>query len=55
MLSEAMKKEKVIHHTLQYAKKSDFTFTGLGSTKKGLYTLKETGYITDKEWTEIKK
>jgi len=55
MLSEAMKKEKVIHHTLEYAKKSDFTFTGLGSTKEGLYTLKETGYITDKEWTEIKK
>ncbi len=55
MLSEAMKKEKVIQHTLQYAKKSDFTFTGLGSTKKGLYTLKETGYITDKEWAEIKK
>lgn len=55
MLSEAMKKESVINHTLQYAKKSDFTFTGLGSTKKGLYTLKETGYITDKEWEEIKK
>jgi len=55
MLSEAMKKEKVIHHTLQYAKKSDFTFTGLGSTKEGLYTLMETGYITDKEWSEIKK
>lgn len=55
MLSEAMKKEKVIHHTLEYAKKSDFTFTGLGSTKEGLYTLKETGYITDKEWIEIKK
>jgi len=55
MLSEAMKKEKVIHETLQYAKKSDFTFTGLGSTKEGLYTLKETGYITDKEWVEIKK
>ncbi len=54
MLSEAMKKEKVIHDTLQYAKKSNFTFTGLGSTKEGLYTLKETGYITDKEWSEIK-
>lgn len=55
MLSEAMKKEKVIHDTLQYAKKSDFTFTGLGSTRDGLYTLKETGYITDQEWVEIKK
>ncbi|MCK5198209.1 MAG: sugar-binding transcriptional regulator [Spirochaetales bacterium] len=55
MLSEAMKKEKVICQTLEYAKKSDFTFTGLGSTKKDLYTLKETGYITDKEWIEIKK
>ena len=55
MLSEAMKKEKVINHTLQYAKKSNFTFTGIGSTKKDLYTLKETGYITDKEWIEIKK
>jgi deoxyribonucleoside regulator len=55
MLSEAMKKEKVIHHTLQYAKKSNYTFTGLGSTKEGLYTIMETGYITDKEWKEIKK
>ncbi len=55
MLSEAMKKEKVINYTLQYAKKSDYTFTGLGSTKEGLYTIKETGYITDKEWIEIKK
>jgi len=55
MLSEAMKKEKVINYTLQYARKSNFTFTGLGSTKEGLYTLKETDYITDEEWVEIKK
>jgi len=54
-LSLAMKKEKMVQNILQYAQKSDFTFTGIGSTQEGQYTLKETGYITYKEFTEIKK
>ncbi len=55
VLSQALKNESVISNTLNYAKKSDYIFAGLGSTKKDLYTLREAGYIRDSELSEIKE
>ena len=55
MLSRALKEENVISSTLDYAKKSDYIFAGLGSTKDDLYTLREAGYIRDSELAEIKE
>jgi len=55
MLSQALKNESVISSTLDYARKSDYIFSGLGSTKKDMYTLREAGYIRDNELAEIKE
>ncbi len=55
MLSKALKQESVIKSTLEYAKKSNFIFAGLGSTKEDLYTLREAGYVRGNELNEIKE